>query len=292
MGAGGLSELQNERQNDYKTCLVGDDVCESVETTRGVDQGPGGSHVWRLADGLIERCSTHAIGKHAILSVEVLLVVALLGLPQGTRAAGSPVEAAGYAGEIGLINSLQAFLVRGRSAKRQNGYSPGPVALEYLAFPRSARIRGAPPRWGGVCIGISSPGRPLTPPPPSTDSRCSPFGLGLNQQRGGGELVYSHWLYRGRRVPVGNLVQCRRALPTLSTRERKPQAERRSVRARRAKSAPEEDAQCLYTHPHSLRLTLPLPLNACADMPDTLAGGGCRSWWGCRVACTRASREF
>ena len=36
----------------------------------------------------------------------------------------------------------------------------------------------------------------------STDSRCSPFGLGLNQQRGGGELVYPHWLYRGHRQPT------------------------------------------------------------------------------------------
>ena len=142
---------------------------------------------------------------------------------------------------------------------------------------------------GGVCI------RHLeswTPAAASTDSRCSPFGLGLNQQRGGGELVYPHGLCRGRRDPDGNLVQCRRALPNAKHWGEKPQAERRSVRARRAKSAPEEDAQCLYTPPHSLRLTLPLPLNACADMPDTLAGGGCRSWWGCRVACTRASREF
>ena len=89
----------------------------------------------------------------------------------------------------------------------------------------------------------------------STDSRCSPFGLGLNQQRGGGEFVYPHWLYRGRRVPDGNLVQCRRALPNAKHSGEKPQAERRSVRARRAKSAPEEDAQCLYTPP-PLRLTL------------------------------------
>ena len=123
----------------------------------------------------------------------------------------------------------------------------------------------------------------------STDSRCSPFGLGLNQQRGGGELVYPHWLWIGEVVESLSVIWCNaeeRCQP-LSTRERKPQAERRSVRARRAKSAPEEDAQCLYTPPHSLRLTLPLPLNACADMPDTLAGGGCRSWWGCRVACTQ-----
>ena len=104
---------------------------------------------------------------------------------------------------------------------------------------------------------------------------------------GGRGVRLSPWLYRGRRVPDGNLVQCRRALPNAKHSGEKPQAERRSVRARRAKSAPEEDAQCLYTPPHSWRLTLPLPLNACADMPDTLAGGGCRSWWGCRVACTR-----
>ena len=82
----------------------------------------------------------------------------------------------------------------------------------------------------------------------STDSRCSPFGLGLNQQRGGGEFVYPHWLCRGRRVPDGNLVQCRRALPTLSTRERSRRLSdeasgqgARRARLRRTRSA--------YTHP-------------------------------------------
>ena len=89
----------------------------------------------------------------------------------------------------------------------------------------------------------------------STDSRCSPFGLGLNQQRGGGEFVYPHGFIEV--VESLTVIWCNaeERCQTLST---------------------EEDAQCLYTPSHSLRLTLPLPLNACADMPDTLAGGGCR----------------
>ena len=42
-----------------------------------MDQGPGGSHVWRLADGLIGRArSTLRSESTAIPSVEVLLVVA------------------------------------------------------------------------------------------------------------------------------------------------------------------------------------------------------------------------
>ena len=110
---------------------------------------------------------------------------------------------------------------------------------------------------GGVCIGISSPGRPLTPPPPLHGLSMLALRAWAQPAEGGRGVRLSPLAmdWRGRRVPVGNLVQCRRALPTLSTRERSRRLsdEASGQGARRAR--PEEDAQCLYTPPHSLRLT-------------------------------------
>ena len=104
---------------------------------------------------------------------------------------------------------------------------------------------------------------------------------------GGRGVRLSPWLYRGRRVPVGNLVQCRRALPTLSTRERSRRLSdeasgqgARRARLRRTRSA--------YTHPPTL---CGLPYRCLSTLvricQTRWPAGGVGAWWGCRVACTR-----
>ena len=82
--------------------------------------------------------------------VEVLLVVALLGLPQAPEQQGVR-EAAGYAGEIGLINSLQAFLVRGRLPSAKMATPPVRWLWNTLAFPAVPAFEERR-QGGGACV--------------------------------------------------------------------------------------------------------------------------------------------
>ena len=117
-------------------------------------------------------------------------------------------------------------------------------------FPQCPHSRSAA-KVGGVCIGISSPGRLLTPPPPPRTLDARPSGLG-STSRGGEESWF---------IPIGfievveslTVIWCNaeERCQTLSTGERSRRLSdeasgqgARRARLRRTRSA--------YTHPPTL----------------------------------------